>query len=126
MGGAVLRAVPGYVLPTDLAGAALYVKPPAGATVVGAHADAPRAPSTADAHGVGRAVGGRRLRASGPHGGGLRQEPRRRAFSDGSTAVAHYNILPPFASQVAALGTHLADVAWLPREYPTRSGARRR
>ena len=47
MGGAVLRAVPGYVLPTDLAGAALYVKPPAGATVVGAHADAPRAPSTA-------------------------------------------------------------------------------
>ena len=43
---------------TDLAGAALYVKLPAGATVVGAHADAPRAPSTAALVSVGPSAGG--------------------------------------------------------------------
>ena len=43
-------------------------------------------------------------------------------FSDGSSATAHYFVTPPFSSQVAALGRHLADTAWLPREYPDPFG----
>lgn len=43
-------------------------------------------------------------------------------FSDGTTAAAHYYVLPPFATQVARLGSHLAHVAWLPREYPDPFG----
>ena len=43
-------------------------------------------------------------------------------FSDGSESVAHFCVLPPLASQVAAFGTHLATVAWLPRDFPDPFG----
>ena len=43
-------------------------------------------------------------------------------FSDGTESVAHFHVLPPLASQVAAFGTHLASVAWLPRDYPDPFG----
>jgi hypothetical protein len=44
------------------------------------------------------------------------------AYSDGSESVAHFHVLPPLASQVAAFGTHLTTVAWLPRDYPDPFG----
>lgn len=43
-------------------------------------------------------------------------------FSDGSESVAHFHVLPPLATQVAAFGHHLATVAWLPRDYPDPFG----
>ena len=43
-------------------------------------------------------------------------------YSDGSESVAHFHVLPPLASQVAAFGTHLSTVAWLPRDYPDPFG----
>ena len=111
MGGAVLRAVPGYVLSRR--------RPLSSRRRA---ASAPRAPSTATLTvSVGPSAGGgfERLDLSAVGYGKSRVVV---TFSDGSTAVAHYNILPPFATQVAALGTHLADVAWLPREYPDPFG----
>jgi len=41
----------------------------------------------------------------------------RAIFSDGSSATVHYFVLPPLSQQVAALGSHFADVAWLPRDF---------
>jgi hypothetical protein len=35
-------------------------------------------------------------------------------FSDGSEAVLHYTVLPPFHSQIAAVAKHWSTVAWLP------------
>ena len=38
-------------------------------------------------------------------------------FSDGSENQVHYSVLPSLKDQVAAVGTHWAEDAWLPREY---------
>jgi hypothetical protein len=43
-------------------------------------------------------------------------------FTDNTTAVAHYNVLPPLSAQVAAVGNHWAEDAWLPRDYPDAFG----
>ena len=43
-------------------------------------------------------------------------------FSDGSEMAVHYHVLPPLPQQVAALGHHWAQVAWLPREFPDPFG----
>ena len=126
MGAPVIRAVPGYVLPTDLSHAMLFVKPPAGASVASVTAETPpganvslafsHADADADAA-PGSGYVGYAVKAAGY--GRVRA---RIAFSDGTSATAHYFVLPPFAKQVAALGSHLADVAWLPREYPDPFG----
>jgi len=121
MGSAVLRAVPGYVLSPHLPGT-LFIQPPAGATVSTARADPPSGADTATLDAT--------LRAPLPSGfvpvrltaAGYGEVRLRVGFSDGSEALAHYYILPPFERQVAALGAHLADVAWLPREYPDPFG----
>ena len=39
------------------------------------------------------------------------------AFADGTSAVAHYYVLPAFELQVANIGQHFAHVAWLPRDF---------
>ena len=121
MGSAVLRAVPGYVLSPHLPGT-LFVQPPAGASVSTARADPPSGADTATLDAT--------LRAPLPSGfapvrltaAGYGEVRLRVGFSDGSEALAHYYVLPPFERQVAALGAHLADVAWLPREYPDPFG----
>ena len=41
-------------------------------------------------------------------------------LSDGTQAVAHYLVLPPFPTQVQRLTDHWCNVAWLPREYSVR------
>ena len=44
------------------------------------------------------------------------------ALSDGSEAVAHFAVLPPLPAQVAAVATHWAEVAWLPKDFPDPFG----
>ena len=43
-------------------------------------------------------------------------------FSDGSTNEVHYSVLPPLTTQIARVGTHWAEDAWLPLEYPDPFG----
>lgn len=44
------------------------------------------------------------------------------SFSDGSSNQVHYLVLPPLKHQVAAVGAHWADDAWLPRDTPDPFG----
>lgn len=119
-GVAVLSAVPGYTLATDMSNATLFVTPPEGVSVTGAVA------SDAATLRVGAplpplAASGAVVRISLV---GLRRGRARVVvtMSDGSTAVAHYLVLPPLPSQVAALSHHWSEVAWLPRDYPDPFG----
>ena len=43
-------------------------------------------------------------------------------FSDGSSNEVHYSVLPPLTTQIARVGTHWAEDAWLPLEYPDPFG----
>ena len=43
-------------------------------------------------------------------------------FSDNSVNYAHYSVLPSFQEQVARVGKHWAENAWLPRNYPDPFG----
>ena len=115
----ILRGVPGYTLGTDMATAALFVSMPrAGVTVTGAtssdreimHVGTP-SPSSAAAS--------TRIPVRGLARGRARVEVH---FSDGSTAAAHYLVLPPLTKQIERVTSHWADVAWLPREYPDPFG----
>jgi hypothetical protein len=123
-GKAVLRAVPGYVVSPSMTSATLYVGCPAGAKAVSVSvADAkvitatllpstPRSssPAAPAAGAMNEAVVSIKALARG----------RSRVsvlFDDGTTAVAHYNVLPDFHEQISALGKHWANDAWLPREY---------
>ena len=36
-------------------------------------------------------------------------------LSDGSSALAHYLVLPPLPTQISRVATHWATDAWLPR-----------
>ena len=126
MGIAVLHAVPGYVLPTNLKSAALLVKPPAGSKVVSVRADDP--PAGVSASLVFERTSDHELDAPSQFvrfrvaAGGYGRLRVRIAFSDGTTAVAHYFVVPAFDAQVATLGVHWADVSWLPRDYPDPFG----
>lgn len=122
MGAPVLHAVPGYVLPTDLARPMLFVQPPQGATVTAVTAEPPPnskvaitfAPAAGTAYATPAAS---KFAAYALTVSGYGRCRVRIAFSDGTSTTAHYYILPPFRDQVSALGAHYADVAWLPREF---------
>jgi hypothetical protein len=117
MGEPVLHGVPGYVLGADMKSAKLLVLPPAGATVV-----------SANASGVGDGDG-MILVGKGAHQGKggytafpLLSSGRGRvtvqvSFSDGTSSVAHYMVLPAFTEQVSKISDHYVNDAWLPRDF---------
>ena len=118
-----LRAVPGYTLSTQLNSSYLLVTVPLGS-------GAPTA-VTATPPGILAFPGPFVLAASTPTTATYRigAQPlapgRARAaiaLADGTTAVAHYHVTPPFSEQVAAAGRHWSEVAWLPRSYPDPFG----
>eukprot|EP00325_Prymnesiales_sp_UTEX-LB-985_P031060 CAMPEP_0174740054 /NCGR_PEP_ID=MMETSP1094-20130205/72619_1 /TAXON_ID=156173 /ORGANISM="Chrysochromulina brevifilum, Strain UTEX LB 985" /LENGTH=739 /DNA_ID=CAMNT_0015943689 /DNA_START=33 /DNA_END=2252 /DNA_ORIENTATION=- len=122
MGNAVIHGVPGFVVPTDLTSARLFIKPPTTLTLVSITAETSaatnatltftRLPSTGSGSTGDSVFDTYAVTASGY--GSVRA---RAIFSDGSTATVHYFVLPPLSQQVTALGSHFADVAWLPRDY---------
>jgi hypothetical protein len=126
------------VLPTDAKSARLLVKPPPGRAVVSVAADKAKAPSTATLafsrrHTVARKVTTAKDRSSrtasstggsedsfdtyGVAAGGYGRVRVLITFSDGTSAACHYFVVPPLRQQVSSLGTFLANMAWLPREY---------
>jgi hypothetical protein len=124
MGEPVLRGVPGYVVSEDMTTAKLLVLPPPGSTVTGAtatNADSSTAkftigsPSPAVAT-EGNDVSYTALPLSAISGRGrVRVEVK---FSDSTTSVAHYYVLPGSLKQsVDKIGQHWANDAWLPRDY---------
>jgi hypothetical protein len=118
-----LRGVPGFTLPMGANSSYLLVTVPAGAGApTGAAATPPGLLAFAGPfEAAGSAAGGDTYRvALTPLAPG-----RARAavtLADGTTAVAHYHVTPPFAEQVAAAGRHWAEQAWLPRDYPDPFG----
>eukprot|EP00911_Craspedida_sp_UC1_P001748 UC1_evm1s1333 len=126
MGEPVIHGVPGYVLGTDMKSALLLVKPPRGARVTGvqtvtvsgdghlAFIDVAKANSTPAGDGFIKleiiAISGQGRARANVH------------YSDGTQSSVHYFIVPPFTTQVSKFGAHLADVAWLPRDYPDPFG----
>lgn len=128
IGEPVLHSIPGYVLTREMRSAQLLVLPPAGATVIAA---------TAESVGVGggKIETGPPRRVQNSNGfvsiplsvaldsGGTRGRVRLSVhFSDGTSSIAHYYVLPPLSEQVDRLGNHMAHVAWLPRDYPDPFG----
>ena len=119
MGAPVLHAVPGYVVSTDMAKPMIYVLPPNGLKVKSIKAEVPAGgnatiaftPSSSSSTADGKYLS----YALKPTGYGRVRV--RITFSDSSSTTAHYYVLPPLSQQVSMLGSHLADTAWLPREF---------
>lgn len=122
-GKSVLHAVPGYVVSPDMTSAKLFVLPPKGVTLATVTSGSPEvitASITATAS-KPRAAGRAPVEiAITPHSRGFCRITL--TFSDGSENQVHYSSLPPLAAQVAAVGRHWADDAWLPRDYPDAFG----
>ena len=119
-----LRSIPGYTLGTDFNSSYLIVTVPRGAppplnvtvtplnTLAFVGGFVPCAPDTA---------GGASYRiAAQPLAPGRARAAI--AFPDGTHAIAHYHITPPFNEQVASVGRHWSEQAWLPRAYPDPFG----
>jgi hypothetical protein len=127
MGSPVMHGIPGYVLSAEMKSAQLLVLPPRGATVqnvttqsVGAGGGAIRASGRISALAGGRGFVSIPLSAvAGPSRGRVRVVVH---YSDRTSSVAHYYVLPSFRTQVQRLGQHMAHVAWLPRDYPDPFG----
>lgn len=123
VGEPALRGVPGFTLGTDATSAFLLVDLPAGSA-------APQTPTASPPSvlafpgGWVRAVNGTGAVTYRTAVAPLAPGRARVAFrlADGSEAVAHYRVTPPFATQVARAGAHWAHTAWLPREYPDPFG----
>lgn len=116
----VLQAVPGYTLSTEMDPASTYllVTPP-GKLTVASVAVSGKGGVLAAKQGASLPDGTIQVNLT-PIGNGRASVAV--TFSDGSSSVAHYLVLPPFSAQVASLGAHWANVSWLPREYPDPFG----
>ena len=133
VGEPVLRTVPGTTLPMDLEdGGRIFVQLPAGAAaggaggaggasglrVIGASSSDPAVlkagkPTVSSSSGVA-------VVAVTPVSPGRARIAVR--FNDGTSAVAHYLVLPSLPQQVKRVATHWSEVAWLPRDFPDPFG----
>ena len=118
----VLRTVPGTTLPTDLqdGGRVFVTMPPGGLKVTGASSSDPAVLKAGTPTARGALRGGVIAVPVVPVSPGRARIEI--GFSDGTTAVAHYLVLPPLPQQVKSVATHWSEVAWLPRDYPDPFG----
>ena len=110
----VLLPVPGVVLGVDMATAALFVQPPRGVALAAAGSDDPAVLTV----GAPTAAAGGFLRV--PLAGVAGAHGRARVtlnFTDGTTASAHYWVLPALSEHAAAYGAFGASTSWLPRDF---------
>jgi len=114
---AVLHAVPGYVISPEMETPRLYVLPPQGATVKSVTSSdesvlqASVLPDSTSKYTQIMLKGTKRGRCRVNIG-----------FDDGTFTQAHYMVLPNFDEQIALVGQHWANDAWLPRDYPDAFG----
>lgn len=117
----VLKGVPGYVLPTDMESAALFVWPPVGVKLRGASVDDATVlrvtkPSLSDDADPSSPI---RLAVRGLARG---RATINATFSDGTWSSVQYYVLPPLDSLVASFGEFSANVGWLPADFPDPFG----
>jgi hypothetical protein len=113
---AVLQAVPGYTIATDMANATLLVLPPRNATLQMVQAT----PASAVALAPPVAIGNFGYQSIGVTSTGFPIATHGRVaitltFSDGSSTVASYHVLPPLDELVGAYGRFVTDAvngAW--------------
>jgi hypothetical protein len=117
-GRATVVGVPGYVVASDMAGAAfLYVLPGgAGVSVAGVSTDDPAVLAVGAPAPAPGAPAYTRIPVSGVVGA------RGRArlvvtFSDGTTAPVHYFVTAPLRALGALYGSFAASTSWLPRDF---------
>jgi len=122
-----LRSVPGYTIGSDSNSSYLLITlptsrgPPTGASVTPPGILSLSPSATLVGTQADGAISTYRFSVS-PTGGGVGRARAAISLPDGSQAIAHYHVTPPFASQVAAVGSHWAQQAWLPRDYPDPFG----
>lgn len=107
-GAAVIQAVPGYIVATDMTNATLLVRPPSGHTI---HAVAP-SPASAMTVGVAQPIGSKGFYSIPVRGVTPGRVALAVAFSDGSTTTAAYHVLPPLNEQLSRYGKFASTVAW--------------
>ena len=106
-GKASIKATPGFVVAPDMKSAMMHVTPPNGATLT--HV------AVSDASVLTAAITTPTTIAVAAHARGRCRVAV--TFSDESVAYVHYLVVPPFATQVARVGDHWANDAWLPRDF---------
>lgn len=119
VGRVVLLSVPGYVLGGDMQGAALYVTPPPGVSIVNVTLDDPQrltlgTPTPA----LDGSIRYPLMPAPNAHG-------RARvalALSTGEVASIHYFIQPPLNTLGDLYGTFAESTSWLPRDFKDSFG----
>jgi hypothetical protein len=108
-GFAVLQSLPGYVLSTDMNGAQLHMLPPRSSSIVKVSSSPPDALST-----TGQPAP---LGTNGFYSVGLKGLKMGRAnvtvtYSDNTTQVANYMVLPPLNEHVKSYGQFQSKTAW--------------
>ena len=119
-GAAVVRAVPGFIVPVDVSTAALYVAPPANAKLTSAEASPTGAIALGSPHATLSASGFVKIPMQAQ-----RPDARVRVvlnFTDGSSIAVQLATVIAQVDAAAAYGKHLANDAWLPRHYPDPFG----
>jgi hypothetical protein len=144
MGEPVLHGVPGYVLSNDMLSAQLLVLPPANTTIiqvtatsVGAGGGAIKAGKISPVPGsngfmsIPLSVSSTQAATKTSHHDIHQHDEDTAArgrvrllvhYSDSTSSAVHYYVLPSFSTQVSRLGHHLAETAWLPRDFPDPFG----
>ena len=119
-GAAVVRAVPGFIVPVDATTAALYIAPPAHATLAASTASPAGALSlAAKATPVGtRGFVKLPMQAHTP-GARVRVVLN---FTDGTSVAVQIATTVPQIEAATAYGAHLAHDAWVPRDHPDPFG----
>lgn len=121
-GKSVLNPVPGYVIAPDMTSAKLFVTPPTGGvTLKSIQVSTPSIMTATITAGADTGAGAALIQIDvvGVSRGRARLTL---VFSDGSENQVHYSVLPSLKDQVAAVGKHWAEDAWLPRDYPDPFG----
>ena len=123
----IIHSVPGYVIGTDQNNATLFIHPPPGVKILDIFA----LPAGDDSTGSillhrmssnddsAKRRDGEVFKLSCSGRGRVTVNLH---FSNEERMTVHYNIVPPFHEQVSQFGRFLANIAWLPRDYPDPFG----
>lgn len=117
IGEPLLLPIPGPVIATDMSNASLFVVPPAGATLTSVETDVAAVLSASSP--VTLPSGYIRVPLTGLSRGRARVTLN---FSDGTSACAHYYVLPPLDTLVSAYSDFASSTSWLTRDTPDPFG----
>lgn len=112
---AVVHAVPGYVIGTDMEDAALFIRPPVGLRIANVITTPAGVLNVSAAVAVPAGDGLIRLPVRGLQRGRVRVAV---TYSDATVQAIHYYVIAPLQQHAARYGAFAADTAWLPADFP--------